>query len=172
MSIILQRLNWSQTQSEIILNIPINRKISFDNVILAEQFLKINARPFFFELFFQHPICVEDSSCKILETNIKFQLKKATDEWWSDLKTESISNEQKKEIFSDYESKTKADYAHQQKQRSKLKRNEIDKEIERSSRIRKKIDETEIDLKNYHISDVSKIIKIYIILSITKSIIL
>lgn len=157
MSIILQNLDWSQTQTEVFLNIPINGKKSLDSVVIAEKFLKINARPYFFELFFERSICVEDSSCKILESNIKFHLKKATDGWWSNLKNEILSNEQKKEIFSDYENKMKADYANQQKQRSKLNRNEIDKEIERESQIRQKINETETDLKNCQISEVSKI---------------
>lgn len=155
MSSFLQNLNWSQTQTEIILNIPIKGKKSCDDVVIAEKFLKINSHNNFYELFFERSICVEDSSCKILESNIKFYLKKATDEWWSNINNETISLEQKKEIFSDYENKIKEDYSNQKKQRSEQKRNVIDKEIERESGIRKKIHEIETDLKNYQISKVS-----------------
>lgn len=168
MSIFVKNVTWSQTNSEVIVNVPIAGRKSIENVILAEKFLKINVQPYFYEVFFEQPICVEQSSCKILESNFKFRLKKAkADECWNDLGKsgklagnagdQAISMEMKREIFGEYEKNIKDEFANQQKERASLKRNEIDKEIERSSDIRRKIDETEAFLKNGQISSVSAI---------------
>lgn len=158
MSIFVKNMNWSQTQTEVFVNIPIKiKKKSVENVVLDNKFLKINICPYFYELFFEQPICVEQSSCKILEANIKFHLKKETAEWWPSLgktaKTSADLNddhaipiERKKEILDEYEKRVQENQTHKQKERSNLKRNEIEKEIERESQIRKQINETESSL--------------------------
>lgn len=157
MSIFVNNVDWTQTQSEIILNIPICVKKSIENVVLAEQFLKINVHPYFYELFFEHPICVGESTCKALESRFKFRLKKANDEWWwslgktakpaQNLTDDTISIQKKREIISEYEKSVQEAIANKQKEQANLKRNEIDKEVERASRIREKVDETEAALK-------------------------
>lgn len=168
MSIFVKDVDWSQTEEKVFLNIPIAGKKSMDDVVLADKFLKINVHPYFYELFFERPICVEQSSCKILESKLKFYLKKETDEWWSSLgKTakavtnstngdDAIQSERKREIYSDYEKRLKENHSLKQKEWNNLKRNEIDKEIERESRIRKKIDETEAALGTLQMSKVWK----------------
>lgn len=166
MSIFVKNVDWSQTESEVIINVPINRRKSIDDVVIAEKFLKVNVHPYFYELFFEHPISVDQSTCKILESHFRFRLKKANQEWWQSLgKTakparnsndDIISIEQKKEIFSEYEKSVKEEIAKQRKERASLKHSEIDKQIERASRIREKIDETEISLK--HCQIVSKLL--------------
>lgn len=167
MTIFVKNVDWSQTQAEVFVNIPIKvKKKSVEDVVLANTFLKINVCPYFFELFFEQPICVEQSSCKILETNIKFRLKKETTEWWSGLgKTvkssanlnddyDAIPNERKKEILADYEKRVQESHTLKQKERSNLKRNEIEKEIERESQIRKQINETESTLSILQLTEV------------------
>lgn len=159
MAIFVNNVDWSQTQSEIILNVPISGKKSIENVIIAEQFLKINVHPYFYELFFEHPICVGESTCKALESRFKFRLKKANDEWWcslgktakpaQNLTDDIIPIEKKREIFSEYEKSVQEAIANKQKELANLKRNEIDKEVERASRIREKVDETEAALKTF-----------------------
>lgn len=169
MSIFVKNVDWSQTQSEVFVNIPIKIKNkSVENVVLDNKFLKINVYPYFYELFFEQPICVEQSSCKILETNIKFYLKKETDEWWSSLgKTaksstnlndnDKIPNERKKEILGECEKRVQENQKLKQKERSNLKRNEIEKEIERESQIRKQINETESSLSILQLTKVLKL---------------
>lgn len=134
-----------------------------NNVILADKFVKINVHPYFYEVFFEQPICVEQSSCKILESNVKFCLKKERDEWWSSLgktsksatnSNETIACEEKREIFGEYEKSVQENQKLNQKERSKLKRNEIEKEIERETQIRKKIENTESTLNSLQISEV------------------
>lgn len=168
MSIFVKNVDWSQNQAKVFLNVSIPGKKSMDNVVLDDQFLKINVYPYFYELFFERPICVEQSSCTILESNIKFYLKKETDEWWSGLgKTaildanlndgggnDTIPSERKREIYGEYEKRAQEDQKLRNKERSNLKRNEIEKEIERETRIRKQIDETESALGSHQLSEV------------------
>lgn len=164
MSIFVKNVNWSQTETNIIVIVPIHGRKSIDDVVIDERFLKINVRPHFYEVFFEHPICVEQSSCKIFESNFKFQLKKANNEWWQslgkiskpapDTNDEPISMEAKKEIYSNYEDCVTQQCATRKKEYAKLKRNEMDKEMQRQSKIKEQINETETMLKNQHISKV------------------
>lgn len=168
MSIFVKNVDWTQTEHEIILNVPINRRKSIDGVVIAEKFLKVNVSPYFYELFFEQPIDVDQSTCKILESHFRFRLKKANNEWWCSLGKTSkpaqdsndaaISMEEKKQIFSEYEKSVEDEKAKRKKERADLKRDEIDKQIERASRIRERIDETEADLKKCRI--VSEIVRI------------
>lgn len=164
MSIFVKNVNWSQTETDINVIVPICGRKSVDDVVIGERFLKINRRPYFYEVFFDHPICVEQSSCKIFQSNFKFQLKKANHEWWNSLgevskpatdsNDEPILIEAKKEIYSNYENGVTQQYANRKKEHANLKRNEMDKEMQRQSKIREQIDETETALKNQHISKV------------------
>lgn len=164
MSIFIKNVNWSQTDSDIIVVVPICGRKSMDDVVIGERFLKINVRPYFYEVFFEHPICVEQSSCKIFESNFKFLLKKANDEWWQSLgklskpapdsSDEPISIATKKEIYSKYEDSLTQQNANRKKEYANMKRNEMDKEMQRQSQIREKISETEAALKNQQISEV------------------
>lgn len=154
MTIFVKNVNWSQTQAEIFLNIPITgKKKSLNDVVLDDKFLKISVRPYFYEVFFEHPIQVDQSSCTILESNIKFRLKKVSAEWWSSLGKTTSDNgtmpiERKREILGEYEKRMQEHHTLKHKERSNLKRNVIEQEIERESQIRQRIDETESAFRN------------------------
>lgn len=163
MSIFLKNVIWSQTEYELFVNVSIIGKKSIDDIIIADTFLKINSKPFFYELFFEHSINAEKSSCKLLESNIKFNLKKEKCDWWSNIgktaksnanSNDTITNETKREILCEYEMSVQAKYAFEKKCQSSLKRCEIDKEIERENQIRQRIFETESFLENLQISKV------------------
>lgn len=164
MSIFIKNVNWSQTETDIIVIVPICGRKSMDDVVIGERFLKINVRPYFYEVFFDHPICVKQSSCKIFESNFKFLLKKANNEWWhslgkiskpaADSSDEPISIATKKEIYSNYEDSVVQQHVNRKKEHANIKRNEVDKEMQRQSQMRQKISETETALKNQQISKV------------------
>lgn len=166
MSIFVKNVQWSQNESEICINLTLKSTKSIDDIVIAEKFLKVNARPYFYELFFEEPICAEQSTCKILESNIKFRLKKCNSNQWNNLGytaksggnegNEIASSGLKKQIFDEYEKSMKDSFESKQKERMNLKRIEIDKEIERGSQIRKKIQETEAKLKDCQLQKVSR----------------
>lgn len=165
MSIFVKNVDWSQTETEIILIVPINGKKSIENVIIAEKFLKINVHPYFYEVFFEHPISIGESTCKALQTCFKFRLKKTNNELWASLgKTAkpvqnsvdgTISLEKKKELFLEYEKSVNDARTIKKTELANLKRDEIDKEVERASRIRNKVDDFEEALKNVQIVSVN-----------------
>ncbi|XP_031632395.1 uncharacterized protein LOC116346464, partial [Contarinia nasturtii] len=159
----IKNVIWSQTQSKVFLNISIGGKKSTDDIVIAKKFLKINIHPHFYEIFFEHPICVEQSCCKLLESSIKFDLKKEKDEWWSNLgKTKKlsdnlgdgaiISNDTVKEIFDEYEKNIQEEQTLERKEQTTWKRNEIDKEIERQNQIRNKIEKIKSTLECHQIT--------------------
>lgn len=163
MSIFLKNVEWSQNQSKIYINIRLVGKKSLDNITIDGKFLKINISPYYCEVFFEHPICVEDSTCKILESNIKFCLKKKTSELWtslgktsqSSLTNDSISNEERRSIFCEYEKSVKNDFEMKNKNESTIKNYVIDREIERKNEIRNRIEKTEASLTISLINKVS-----------------
>lgn len=161
MLIFIKNVDWSQTQSEVVLNIPIRGRKSAEDVVIADKFIKINIFPYFYEVFFEHPILAEQSSCKIFESNIKCHLKKATDEWWQELgKTakeihnDGTSNGKKQEILKEYEESVREGFVEQRKERDKLKRSELDKEIDRQIQLREKIENAEAQLNKLEIVSV------------------
>lgn len=164
MSIFVKNVTWSQTESNITVIVPICGRKSIDDVVIGEGFLKVNVRPYFYEVFFDHPICIEQSSCKLFESSFKFNLKKVSNERWhnlgklcksaADSNEGSISFEAKKEIYSKYEDCVAQEIANRKKENANSKRTEMDKEMQRQSQIRQKISDTETALKNQQISEV------------------
>lgn len=151
MSIIIKEVEWDQTDEEITIRVSIKGKKSMDDIVLAEKFLKVNISPFYYELFFEHPICLETSTCKLLESCVKFTLKKKNNDWWSSVGNFSKENDKerklpiefKKEIVSEYEKCLKKEYLDKKSERSNIKRSEIDKEMKRQREIQEKIESVE-----------------------------
>lgn len=157
MSIFIENVIWSQTDHEIVLKIPIQGKKITDNVIITDKFIKVNFNPYYYELFFEKPIRVEESVCKTLESCIKCTLKKLNKEWWDSLGTpskvcgksneKSILNELRKGASAEYEQKVQEETIHKQNEKTKLKRNVMDKTINREQEIRARIADAEEKLK-------------------------
>lgn len=164
MSIFVKNVSWSQTDADLILTVPICGPKSIDDFVIGEQFLKINVRPYFYEVFFEHSVCPEQSSCKIFESHFKFQLKKAKNGRWHSLGKVSrpapdsndipISIQAKKEIHSNHEECMARQFGNKKRERANLKRNEMDKEVQRLGQIRARISDTETALKNEFTSKV------------------
>lgn len=164
MSIFIENIKWSQTDNEIILLIPIHGKKVTDNVIITEKFMKVNCSPYYYELFFEKLICAEESSCKILESCIKCILKKSIkNEWWTELgkpakmngkiNEKCILNELRKKTRAEYEEKMQANVIEKRNEQAQLKRDIMDKSIDRQQLIRKKIADVEQDLKEVHLKN-------------------
>lgn len=165
MSIILKNVEWHQTKDEITVKIPIKGKKSLDDIILSEKFVKINISPYYYEVFFEQSICVEKSVCKLLESCIKLVLKKANCVWWPSLGKSStnkekssenmISIESKKEFIDEYEKSYQKDLEDRKRERSNLKRGEIEKETTRQQELNDKIEKVEKQMKEKEIALVS-----------------
>lgn len=161
MSIFIENVDWSQTNDAIIIKIPIHGKKVTDNVIITDKFIKVNVHPYYYELFFDEAIRAEESSCKILESCIKCTLKKSNGKWWEQLGKPSrvngksndkcILNELRKETRAEYEEKVQAESIKQRNERTKLKRDMMNKAIDHEQRIRKQIASVEENLKEHQL---------------------
>lgn len=166
MSIFIENVTWSQTDSEIIIKLPIQGKKVTDNVIITEKFMKINIQPYYYELFFEGTICPEESLCKVLETCIKCILKKSNGERWESLGTPSkvngklnekcTLNEIRKERRAEYEQKVKEQCVQKKKDRQQLERDVLNRRLDRDSEIRAKIENTQKLLKEQQLSGQTK----------------
>lgn len=162
MSIFIENVSWSQTDSEIIIKLPIQGKKIADNVIITEKFMKINIQPYYYELFFEGSICPNESSCKILESCIKCILKKSNVDWWETLGIPSkvngklnekcILNEIRKVRRAEYEQKVKEQYIQKKTERQQLEREVLNRRLDRDSQIRTKIENTQKLLKEQQLS--------------------
>lgn len=164
MPILIKNVDWTQTESDITLKIPLKGHTkSADDVIIWQKFLKVNIQPYFFEVFFQNPINYEKSTCKLLDTGIVCTLKKTSNEWWPRLgrysKAENdddrISPAEKEQILREYEANIAQVYKERDIERDAVKRAGIDKEMQRRYEIQRKIDEIQENLKSQHIVSAS-----------------
>lgn len=162
MPLLIKNYEWTQNNSDVVLKIPLKRSKSADDVLIWQKFLKINVQPYFFEVFFDHPIDIENSACKILDSGIVCTLRKSSNEWWSRLgrysKAENdddiISSSEKEEIQREYEASIAQEYKERSTARDSLKRIGIDKEMQRRYEIQRKIEEIQQNLKEQHIVSV------------------
>ena len=144
MPIIIENINWTQKNEEIVINVPLkeNSKAQKD-IFTSENYLKVHAPPFLWEAFLLHPIDENESRCKILKNSVVFTLKKIEEIEWESLQKD-ISKEEKKEI------RDLSIKLHQEKAQKKIKENaeikdakkreEIHKEIDRETKQREEID--------------------------------
>lgn len=145
MPIVIKNYQWSQTEDLITITIALAGKHqpNSENILITDNFIKFNSPPYYFELLLANAILKDESICRILECNVKFILKKQDKGMWSDLvidpKQRSIM-ELKKEIMQKHEADTAAEYKMKKNQKSELKKQMMDKEMEREEEFHKKLD--------------------------------
>lgn len=155
MPILIKDYNWSQTDTQIVVKVPlkgIHSNPSAD-IFTYETFIKINCLPFYFEAFLLHPIDEKNSRCKILENEARFTLLKKTAQSWASLELhcakESKLNE-KKEMIQCAQLLAGKEAEQRWKDKCESKRNEVHKEVDREAKVREEIEslrKNEIDKK-------------------------
>lgn len=163
MPIFIKNVEWTQDSANVVIKIPLKGQKTQDDVILWRKFLKINVQPYFYEVFFESPIDIEQSSFKILDTGIVCTLRKLNDDWWprlgrfskADNSDDAIPTDEKAEIWREYEEDVARLYKDRCAARDTRRRAEIDKEMERQYETRRKIEEIQQNLKDQLIGKVS-----------------
>lgn len=174
MPLFIKNFEWTQNQTTVILKVPLKAHKNEEGIILWKKFLKINVRPYFFEVFFEHPIDIEQSTCKIVDSGVVCTLKKIFNENWSRLgkfskaenDVEAISTDEKGEIWREYEVSVAQDIRDHKMMLDAMKRTEIDKEMERQQSIRQKIDQIQKNLKDQHIVSIASLWLLMLLLDI------
>lgn len=158
---------WSQTEKEVQVTLPLNKVNPkyINDILITDKFVKVNYRPYYFEVFLEHSIDKEASKCKILENNIKFILKKTTEnENWNNLesaeanqKSGSEKTDLKVSILNDYSNEMATDYENRAKMKAESKRKLIDMEIKESERVRGEIDAFYERVKQQEVKEVRQV---------------
>lgn len=145
MPILIKDYNWSQTDNQIVVKVPVKGIHSHPSVDIFtyETFIKINCLPFYFEVFLLHPIDEKNSRCKVLENEAKFVLLKKTVQTWDSLELncskESKLNE-KRELLKCAQLLAAKEAEEKWHKKCELKRNEIHKEVDREAKVREEIE--------------------------------
>lgn len=145
MPILINDYNWSQTDNQIVVKVPLKGIHSHPSVDIFtyETFIKINCSPFYFEVLLLHPIDETNSRCKILENEAKFILLKKTVQTWSSLESDcSKENKlnEKKEVIKCAQLVAEKEAEQKRNKKCELKRNEIHKEVDREAKVRDEIE--------------------------------
>lgn len=145
MPILIKEFNWSQTDKQVIVKVPlkgIHHHQSVD-IFTFETFIKINCSPYYFEVFLLHPIDEKNSRCKILENEAKFVLIKKTPEMWDSLELNCLKENklnEKMEVIKCAQQIAKEEAEHRWKMKCEQRRSEIHKEVDRDAKIREEIE--------------------------------
>lgn len=95
MPVLIKSYKWEQNESFVIVDVtvPTGQKGSKCDIKVGKQIVNISCEMnFLFRIFLQHPIDHLQSKVTVKDHNIVFNLKKMTDESWSELKHEQNSN--------------------------------------------------------------------------------
>lgn len=145
MPILIKDYNWSQTDNQVVVKVPmkgIHNNPSVD-IFTCETFIKINCAPFYFEALLLHPIDEKNSRCKILENEAKFILLKKISQTWDALES-GCSKEnkliEKKEAVKCAQLTAEKETEQRWKQKCELKRSEMHKEVDREAKLRDEIE--------------------------------
>lgn len=93
--LIVKDFEWSQTEDEIVIRIPMKNKSLKTDILTSEKFVKLYAAPYYFELFPLHAIVEEESRCQLSSNETKLSLKKANSIEWSSLEKQFDSKSEK-----------------------------------------------------------------------------
>ncbi|XP_037030503.1 dynein assembly factor 4, axonemal-like [Bradysia coprophila] len=145
MPILIKDYNWSQTDNQIVVKVPLKgvHKHPAVDIFTYETFIKINCSPFYFEVLLLHPIDETNSRCKILENEAKFILFKKTAEHWDSLELNCSKEsrlDEKKEAIKCAQLTAEKKAEDRWNKKCELKRSEIHKEVDREAKIREEID--------------------------------
>lgn len=158
MPILIKNYQWTQSEDTVTITFALTSakhhvNTATENILITDKFIKFNSSPYYFELFLLHTIDKEQSVCRILETNVKFLLRKVSRGIWEHLAIEpdamnrSALLELKKEILKQYELDTAAARKLNIEQKSEMKKQIMDRELKREQDIRKKIDDIYAGIK-------------------------
>ncbi|KAJ6638050.1 Dynein axonemal assembly factor 4 [Pseudolycoriella hygida] len=145
MPIVIKEYNWSQTDNQVVVKVPLKGIHSHPSVDIFtyETFIKINCSPFYFEVFLLHPIDEKNSRCKILENEARFVLLKRDAQTWETLESLDLRGnrlDEKKEVINSAQVLAGKEAEIRWNKKCELKRSEIHKEVDREAKIREEIE--------------------------------
>lgn len=150
MPIVVKERIWSQTPTEVHVTLALNdvHPNQITDVFIAEKFIKVNYKPYYFEAFLSNSIDAAASKCKIFEKNIKFLLKKQCNNVeWSRLECDAVEEKSGREILDlkkcvldDNDKVVATQISDKRKMKTDFKRQLVDMELHKDQEKREKIE--------------------------------
>lgn len=143
--LIIKDFKWSQSEHEIFIQLPLkNATTNQVDILTHENFIKIHAAPYYFEVFLLHAIVEDESRCQLLKDEARFILKKAESFEWEKLERDFIDKAEKaqvkSEILEKVQQKTKEKLNQKLREKEKIKRSEVENSIAKDAEVRESIE--------------------------------
>lgn len=142
--LVIKDYKWSQTEDEILIQIPMKNKTSNADILTSEKFVKLNATPYYFEVFLLHSIVEEESRCQLTMNEVRFCLKKLENIEWESLERQFESREEKlqfkQQILQEIQSKLSERLKMKMEMKEKIKRCQIENAMAKDAENRESIE--------------------------------
>jgi dyslexia susceptibility 1 candidate gene 1 protein len=142
--LIIKDFEWSQSEDEISIQLPLKNATSHVDILTHENFIKIHAAPYYFEAFLLHSINEDESRCQLTKGEARFILKKSVPIEWEKLERDFTDKAEKaqvkNEILEKVQEKTKEKLKQKLEEKEKIKRFEIENLIAKDAEVRESIE--------------------------------
>lgn len=143
MPLSIGKLTWNQSSEFVKIRIQLHSAVSLKvlDIFTHSEYIKINAPPFYREIFLLHPIDAAASKCRVLDHCVHFELHKREPKAWGQLEfllTDKSSQLMRKgQILEDSQKQTNDRLEEKMQRKEDTKRGDMLKEIERQNELRK-----------------------------------
>lgn len=147
MPVTIGETSWSQDENYIKIRVKLNSGVSLNSldIFTHSEYIKLNAPPFYREIFLHKPIDEAQSRCKIVERCVYFMLKKKEPVNWNelefDLNDKVMKRDLKEQVINEVQETTKRASDEKCKRKEDVKRKDMLTEIDRQSRQREEREE-------------------------------
>jgi dyslexia susceptibility 1 candidate gene 1 protein len=142
--LIIKDYKWNQNEDEIFIQIPMKNSTSNADILTSEKFVKLNAPPYYFEVFLLHSIVEEESRCQLTRNEARFYLKKVENIEWESLERQFQSKNEKlqfkQQILREIESKLSERSKIKLQMKEEIKKSQIEKTMEKDAEKREIIE--------------------------------
>lgn len=138
--IVIKDFEWTQSDEEIVIEVPFKSAGGAIDILTDENFIKIHAAPYYFEAFLLNPINEDESRCQLTKAGAKFVLKKSEPGVWASLEREFCDKAEKVKVKCDVLERVQQRSAEKAKLRletkEKVKRSEVENAMAKDAKVR------------------------------------
>lgn len=144
MLIVVKDYTWSQSDQEVMINVPLKNCTKNIDFLTTENFIKIHAAPYYFEAFLLYSICEEESRCQVIKDEARFFLKKTEPIEWKTLEREFEDRAGKlvlkEEIIKNVQEKAAENFKKRMEEKDRIKKSEVQNAIGKDASVRESIE--------------------------------
>lgn len=142
--IIIKDFEWTQSDQEIVIEVPFRAAGGAIDILTHDNFIKIHAAPYYFEAFLLNPINEDESRCQLTKAGARFVLKKSEPSVWASLEREFSNKAEKAKVKCDVLEKVQQRSAEKAKLRlevkEKVKRSEVENAMAKDAKVREAVE--------------------------------